>query len=126
MPTLSANVRNFFSPPAVQQCRALQEVIRAGLGNIDFTNREQIEQIRWQLDDAHRDALQALYRDMGIPPTPIGLWVREHAWQPLRARVWDRPQQYWRESCWPPLQRWRSRAQTRIGRSRRHGTPGDV
>jgi hypothetical protein len=90
--------------------------IGAGLGAVDFSNRDQVQRLQRQLDEAHRDALEALYRDMGIPPMPIGQWVRQHIWQRLRVRVWDHLRQYWCERWRPQLQGWWTR-----GRGRGHG-----
>jgi hypothetical protein len=117
----SGNVRSLFSLSSVQQCQALHEVMRsalnASLNATDTADPEPQHQVLQQLQEAHRSALIALYRDMGIPPSPPAQWIREHAWHPLRVQVWDRPQQYWCTRGWPTLQRWGAQARTKIRRS---------
>jgi hypothetical protein len=131
MVTLTANIRPLFSPPAVEPCQALRRAIR-GLRAVDPNIRAEI---RLHIQEVHQDAIRALYQDMGIPPTPPGQWIREHAWQPLRTQVWERPQQYWDTTCWPTLQRWGATSTTRLRQSRErrrrrrsgiHRTIGDV
>ena len=64
------------------------------------------EQMTTQLANIHHRVITALYKDMGLPAPALGEWLQEHAWQPLWARVWYHPRQYWHESCWPTLQHW--------------------
>jgi hypothetical protein len=130
---LLANIRALFSPLAFERCQVLHQAIRAGW---NATDPELRGQMRQHIQEIHQDALRAMYQDMGIPPTPPGQWIREHAWQPLtrwggqewrwmqehawqplRMQVWERPQQYWCTTCWPTLQRWGAQARTRIRRS---------
>jgi hypothetical protein len=115
-----ATVSALFSPSAFQ---TLQEF---NLRVAKVMQSQQREQMEGQLTNDHFFVITVLYKDMGIPPPSLRRWIQEQAWQPLETWVWSRPRRYWWESCWPTFQQWQAQARTRIGRSRRHGTPGDV
>jgi hypothetical protein len=93
--------------------RPMETIIRMGAASPP----EERGQLYDQLIDTVKGAMAALYREVGIPAPPPAQWMREHAWQPLRAQVWDRPQQYWCTTCWPTLKQWGAQARTRIHRS---------
>jgi hypothetical protein len=69
---LSGSMRTLFSVRAVEQCQALHAVMREGLAATDPEHRTQIWQ---QFQEAHRDAIKALYQDMRIPPRWLP-WLR--------------------------------------------------
>jgi hypothetical protein len=82
-----------FSQPTTEAYFKLRQLIRSPKPG------ELWQEFRREFLHAREAALRALYRDMRMPPTPLAPWVWEHAWQPLRVKVWERPRQYWCTSC---------------------------
>lgn len=109
-------VASLFSATAVESFRTVLSPMETILRTGAASPPEERGQLYDQLMDAVRGAMATLYQEVGISAPPPARWMPEHAWQSLRAQVWDRSQQYWRMSWWLALQRWGAQVQTRRNR----------
>jgi hypothetical protein len=115
--TTTANVATLFPEAGHNAMTMLNESIAAAIRLSPGMTREQRDELAVHLADVQNNAIKALYHEMGIPAPPPGQWIREYAWQPLRAQLWNRPQRLWHENGRPMLQRWRAQIRTKARRS---------
>jgi hypothetical protein len=103
--TAMASVRGLFSSRANQGFMALEGAMLSVLLQANRGDARGCDHIDSNLHAAHHKALRV--QEAGFPALSQRQWLRGHARHPLRAQVWDRPQQYWRERVRPKLQkRW--------------------
>jgi hypothetical protein len=102
-----ANVRALFSPAAAASFQSLHPLIAEALRLPPESPREQRLNLGTRLMASHHVTMILLYRGLGIPAPPPGKWMQEYVWRPIRIRIWNQQQRYWRARRWIWKYAWR-------------------